>query len=89
MDDGIKAIIIMILVLFISLFFFVILIKELIVVFVLILIILTFLLVYTCLMVVTTKWDTYKATKEWAEVEEIKKISPPTVDSILQEQKKT
>jgi hypothetical protein len=40
-------------------------------------------------MVITTKWDNYKATKEWAEVEEIKKISPPTVDSILEEQKKT
>jgi hypothetical protein len=38
-------------------------------------------------MVVTTKWDKYRATKEWDKVEEIKKIQPPSVDRLVQEQK--
>ena len=40
-------------------------------------------------MVVTTKWDKYRATKEWDVLEEMEKIQPPTVDIILQEQRKT
>jgi hypothetical protein len=38
-------------------------------------------------MVITTKWDKYRATKEWNKVEEIKKIQPSNVDLLLQEQK--
>jgi len=87
MDDGISAIILIISVLSISLFVFTYLFEELIVVFLLISIVLIPLLVYTCLVVITTKWDRYRATEEWGEVEEIKKIQPSNVDNILQEQK--
>jgi len=89
MDDGIKAIILIISVLAISLFFFTYLLEELIAVFFIISIVLIPLLFYTCLLVIAIKWDKYRSTKEWNEVEEIKKIRSPTVDIILQEQKKT
>jgi len=88
MDDGLKGIILIIVVLLISLFFFVYIIKELVVVFLLIAMVLIPLLGYTCLAVITTKWDNYKATKEWQKVEEIKQIRPPAVGSILESEKK-
>lgn len=88
MDDGLKGIILILAVLAISLFFFVYVIKELVVVFLLIAMILIPLLGYTCLVVITTKWDNYKVAKEWQKVEEIKQISPPTVESVPETEKK-
>lgn len=88
MDDGIKGITLIISVLLISLFFFVYLIKELAVVFFLISLVLIPLLGYTFVVLITTKWDNYKAIKDWQKVEEIKKIRPPGIDNIIQEQKK-
>ncbi|MFA5101617.1 MAG: hypothetical protein WC525_00535 [Candidatus Thermoplasmatota archaeon] len=88
MDDGIKTILLIIAVLLISLFFFVYVIKELSLVFLLIAIVLLTLLAYNCMMMVTTRWDSHKTTKEWDQVEELKKIQPTTVDTIIEEQKK-
>ena len=88
MDDGIKTIFLIIAVLLISFFFFVYVIKELSLVFLLIAIVLLTLLTYNCVMMITTRWDYHKTTKEWDRVEEIKKIRPTTVDSIIEEQQK-
>jgi hypothetical protein len=88
MDDGIKSIFLIISVLFISLFFFVYVFRELILVFFLISLTLIPLLVYTCLLVITSKWDTYTLIKDWDQVEKIKKIQTPRVDLTIKEQKK-
>jgi len=88
MDDGIKTIFLIIAVLLISFFFFVYVIKELSLVFLLIAIVLLTLLAYNCMMMITTRWDYHTTTKEWDQVEEIKKIRPTTVDTIIEEQKK-
>jgi hypothetical protein len=82
-----KSILLIISVLFISLFFFVYIFEYLVLVFFLISLTLIPILVYTCILVLTNNWDTYKAIKEWKQVENIKKIRTPTVDHILQEQK--
>lgn len=88
MDDGINAIILIISVILISMFFFVYIFEGLLVVFFIILIVLIPLLVYTCVLVVSTNWDKRKTTKEWQEVENIKKIQPPAIEMTLKEEKK-
>ncbi len=88
MDDGINAVILIISVILISMFFFVYLFDGLLVVFFIILIVLIPLLIYTCVLVVSTNWDKRKTTKEWQEVENIKKIQPPAIEMIPKEQKK-
>jgi uncharacterized SAM-binding protein YcdF (DUF218 family) len=77
MDEGINAIILILVTLAISLFIFIYLFEGLITVFLLISIALIPLLVYTCLLVITTRWNKYRIMKEWDEYEKIKKIQPP------------
>jgi len=75
MDDGISAIIIILLTLAISLCIYIYTGDTgLFVVIFLISIILISLLIYTCLIVISTKWDKYKVKKEWEKLEEMKKI---------------
>lgn len=88
MDDGINAIILIISVILISLLFFVFIFEALLIVFFIILIVLLPLLAYTCILVVSTHLDKRKITKEWQEVEKIKKIQPPALETISKEQKK-
>jgi L-asparagine transporter-like permease len=87
MDDGINAIALILAVLAISLFFFVYLFEELELVFLLILIVLVPLLIYTCLVVVSTKWDRYRTSKDWHNVEEIKKITQSPIENLIKEEK--
>ncbi len=89
MDDGVLAIILIISVVILSFFVFTYVFEGLFVVFLIILIVLLPMLAYTCILAITTKWDKHRATKEWGQVEEIKRIQPSTVDMIQQEQKKS
>ena len=74
MDDGIKAILLIISVLLLSYFFFIMYFEGLHYVFLVILTILSFLLLYTCVMVLVSKLDKHKAVREWNEFEEMEKI---------------
>jgi hypothetical protein len=87
MDDGINAIVLILIVIAISLFFFVYFFEGLLLVFLLILIVLIPLLIYTCLVVVATKWDKYRTSKEWRNVEEIKKIRQSPIETLVKDDK--
>jgi|GEM_PF-1341833 len=87
MDDGVLAIILIISVLIASYVVFTMVFEGLFIVFLIIVIVLIPMLVYTSILALSTTWDKHKATKEWRQVEEIKKIQPSPVDTIKQEQK--
>lgn len=74
MDDGLKAILLIISVLLLSYFFFVMYFEGLYYVFLVILTILSFLLLYTCIMVIASKLDKHKVVRQWNEFEEMEKI---------------
>jgi hypothetical protein len=74
MDDGIKAILLLLSVISITLFVYAYLADQgILVVILIILLVLVSMLIYTCLVVITTKWDNYKTMKEWNNFEALEK----------------
>jgi len=74
MDDGIKAILLLLSVIAITFFVYVYLAdKGIRIVIFIILLVLISMLIYTCLVVITTKWDNYKTMKEWNQFEALEK----------------